>query len=57
MFTYKLSLFQKHDNGLIDTKLIENCDNRDIAMERVKRLFLFQGLRLSKYKFTLKKMK
>jgi hypothetical protein len=57
MFTYKLSLFHKHDNGLIDTTLIENCDNRDIAMERVKRLFLFQGLRLSKYKFTLKKMK
>ena len=57
MFTYKLSLFQKHDNGLIDTTLIKNCDNRDIALERVKRLFLFQGLRLSKYKFTLKKVK
>ena len=39
---------------LIDSTLIENCKDRDEALSRVKRLMMWQGLRLSTYHFTLK---
>ena len=56
MNNYELCLYCKENKkSFIDSKLIENCDNREIALERVKRLFMFQGLRLSNYHFTLKK--
>jgi len=55
MKTYEFTLYSKHDKGLIDSTLIENCKDRDEALSRVKRLMLYQGLRLSSYHFTLKK--
>lgn len=54
MKNYEFSLFDKA-NYLIDSTLIENCKDRDEALSRVKRLMICQGLRLSNYKFTLKK--
>lgn len=57
MFTYRLSLYTKHDKSLIDTKLYRECENRDVAMERVKWTMLCQGLSLSNYKISLKKVK
>lgn len=59
MFTYELCLYEKNTiyqgKYLIDSTLIENCKDRDEALSRVKRLMMYQGLRLSNYKFTLKK--
>ena len=55
MKNYELSLYDKLQKDLIDTTLIENCKDRNEAMVRVKRLFMFQGLRLSEYGYTLKK--
>ena len=53
MKNYELRLFDKQNN-FIDSTLIANCTNRDEALTRVKRLMMFQGLRLTNYKFTLK---
>lgn len=55
-YTYEFCLYYKNDKqNMIDSTLIPNCDNRGVALERVKRLMLTQGLRLSKYHYTLKK--
>ena len=54
MKNYEFSLFDKA-KYFIDSTLIENCKDRDEALSRVKRLMMYQGLRLSNYKFTLKK--
>ncbi len=54
MKNYEFCLYDKA-MYLIDGTLIENCKDRDEAMVRVKRLMMYQGLTLSKYKFTLKK--
>lgn len=54
MKSYEFCLFDKTMN-LIDETLIENCKDRVEALSRVKRLMMYQGLTLSKYKFTLKK--
>jgi len=54
--TYEFCLYYKNDKeNKIDSLLIANCHNRGVALERVKRLMLTQGLRLSKYHYTLKK--
>ena len=57
MKTYILTLYSKHGEKskytLIDSKKFENCENRDVALERVKLLMMRQGLYLSNYKFTL----
>ncbi len=56
MKTYEFTLYCKHDKTcLIDSTLIANCKDRDEALSRVKRLMMWQGLRLSSYHFTLKK--
>lgn len=59
MKNYELCLYEKNTiyqgKYFIDSTLIENCKDRDEAMVRVKRLMMYQGLTLSKYKFTLKK--
>ncbi len=56
MKTYEFTLYCKHDKTcLIDSTLIANCNDRDEALSRVKRLMMYQGLRLSSYHFTLKK--
>jgi hypothetical protein len=58
MNTYELCLFDKGNKtkfGLIDSTLFPNCENRDIALERVKRVMSSQGLTLSNYSFSLKK--
>ena len=55
MKTYELCLYDKLHKDLIDTTLIANCKDRNEALSRVKRLFMFQGLRLSNYGYTLKK--
>ena len=61
MNTYELCLYEKNTiyqgKYLIDSTLIENCKDRSEALSRVKRLMMYQGLRLSNYKFTLKKNK
>jgi hypothetical protein len=54
MQNYEFSLYDKA-KYLIDSTLIENCKDRDEALSRVKRLMMWQGLRLSSYHFTLKK--
>lgn len=54
MKNYEFSLYDKA-KYFIDSTLIENCKDRDEALVRVKRLMMYQGLTLSKYKFTLKK--
>ena len=55
-YTYEFCLYFKNDKqNKIDSTLITNCHNRGVALERVKRLMLTQGLRLSNYHFTLKK--
>ena len=57
MKTYELCLYDKGNKtkfGLIDSMVFKDCINRDIAIERVKRLFMFQGLTLSQYGYTLK---
>ena len=54
MKNYEFSLYDKA-KYLIDSTLIENCIDRNEALVRVKRLMSYQGLTLSKYKFTLKK--
>jgi hypothetical protein len=55
-YTYEFCLYYKNDKqNMIDSTLIENCIDRNEALSRVKRLMLYQGLYLSKYKFTLKK--
>jgi hypothetical protein len=59
MKTYELCLYDKGYNKqqyhLIDSTLLENCNDRDEAMIRLKNLMMYQGLSLSKYSFTLKK--
>jgi hypothetical protein len=59
MNTYELCLYEKNTiyqgKYLIDSTLIDNCKDRNEALSRVKRLFMFQGLRLSNYGYTLKK--
>jgi hypothetical protein len=59
MKNYELCLYEKNTiyqgKYLIDSTLIENCKDRTEALVRVKRLMSYQGLTLSKYKFTLKK--
>jgi hypothetical protein len=59
MKNYELCLYNKNtiyqEKSFIDSTLIENCKDRDEAMVRVKRLMMYQGLTLSKYKFTIKK--
>ena len=54
MKNYEFSLYDKA-KYFIDSTLIETCKDRDEALSRVKRLMMYQGLRLSNYKFTLKK--
>jgi hypothetical protein len=55
-YTYEFCLYYKNDKqNMIDSTLIPNCYNRGVALERVKRMMLTQGLRLSKYHYTLKK--
>ena len=54
MKNYEFSLYDKA-KYFIDSTLIENCKDRSEALSRVKRLMMYQGLRLSNYKFTLKK--
>ena len=54
MKNYEFSLYDKA-KYLIDSTLIENCIDRNEALVSVKRLMSYQGLTLSKYKFTLKK--
>ena len=54
MKNYEFSLYDKA-KYFIDSTLIVNCKDRDEALSRVKRLMMYQGLRLSNYKFTLKK--
>ena len=55
-YTYEFCLYYKNDKqNMIDSTLIPNCHKRGVALERVKRLMLTQGLRLSKYHYTLKK--
>ena len=54
MKTYELCLYDKLQKDLIDSTLFKDCENRNVAMERVKRLFMFQGLTLSQYGYTLK---
>jgi hypothetical protein len=56
MYTYEFYLYCRADDSLIDSTRFFNCHNRDDAMARVKQLFMFQGLRLSKYKYTLRRM-
>ena len=55
MKTYELSLFHKQQKFLIDRTLFPNCIDRKDAMVRVQKLFLVQGLSLSKFGYTLKK--
>ena len=58
MRTYELCLYDKGNKtkfGLIDSMVFKDCINRDIAIERVKRLLMFQGLTLSQYSYSLKK--
>lgn len=57
MNTYELCLYDKLQKDLIDSTLFPNCENRDIALSRVKRVMCSQGLRLSNYGYTLKKTK
>ena len=57
MNTYELCLYDKLQKDLIDSTLIANCDNRAVALQRVKRMMMFQGLRLSEFGYTLKKTK
>ena len=55
MNTYELCLYDKLQKDFIDSTLFPNCENRDIALSRVKRFLCSQGLRLSNYGYTLKK--
>ena len=57
MNTYELCLYDKLQKDLIDRTLFPNCENRDIALSRVKRVMMSQGLRLSNYGYTLKRKK
>ena len=54
MKNYEFSLYDK-EKYLIDSTLIENCKDREEALSRVKRLMMYQGLTLSRYRYTLKK--
>ena len=57
MRTYELCIYDKGNKtkfGLIDSMVFKDCINRDIAIERVKRLLMFQGLTLSQYSYSLK---
>lgn len=53
--TYEFCLYDKLQKDFIDSTLIPNCKDRAEALSRVKRLMMSQGLRLSKYGYTLKK--
>lgn len=57
MNTYELCLYDRLQKDLIDSTLIANCENRAVALQRVKRMMMFQGLRLSQFGYTLKKTK
>ena len=54
MKNYELCLYDKLQKDLIDSTIIENCEDRNEAMQRVKRLMMYQGLRLGEYGYTLK---
>ena len=54
MKNYELCLYDKLQKDLIDSTIIENCEDRNEAMQRVKRLMMYQGLRLCEYGYTLK---
>ena len=56
MKNYILTLKDKQNN-VIDFKFINNCMDRKEAKERIKALFMFQGLRLSNFKVSLKQLK
>ncbi len=60
MKTYELCLYDKNTiyqgKYLIDSTLFPNCKDRAEALSRVKRKMISQGLSLSKYSFTLKKI-
>ena len=53
--TYNFTLIDKQGFE-IDTTKIHNCINRIEAITRAKNLMLSQGLKTSKYKFSLKKL-
>jgi hypothetical protein len=55
MKTYELCLYDALQKDFIDSTLFPNCKDRGEALGRVKRLMMFQGLRLSDYGFTLKR--
>lgn len=57
MNTYELCLYDKLQKDFIDSTLFPNCENRDIALSRVKRFLCSQGLSLCNYGYTLKKTK
>jgi len=57
MFTYELCLYDRLQKDLIDSTLFPNCENREVALARVKRVLMSQGLRLSQFGYTLKKTK
>ena len=54
MKKYEFCLYDKQQNHLIDSTVIENCKDRREALSKVKRLMLSQGLTLSRYGYTLK---
>ena len=54
MKTYELCLYDKLQKDLIDSTLFYHCEDRNDAMQRVKRLMMYQGLRLGEYGYTLK---
>ena len=49
------SVSEQQQKFLIDRTLFPNCIDRKDAMVRVQKLFLVQGLSLSKFGYTLKK--
>jgi hypothetical protein len=55
MNTYELCLYDKLQKDFIDSTLFPNCENRDEALARVKRVMCRKGLRQSNYGYTLKK--
>lgn len=56
MKNYILTLKDKQNN-IIDFKFINNCKDRNEANERIKILFLYQGLRRNNFKISLKQLK
>lgn len=56
MKNYILTLKDKQNN-IIDFKFINNCKDRNEANDRIKVLFMFQGLRRNNFKISLKQLK